>query len=71
MDSLPPIEPIIKPPIDCSIVLCAVPDCLDPVTPVGLCCPICTGEYTHSFSGLVANDVLLLPIKPTHCSNCR
>lgn len=33
-----PLPPL---PIDCSLVLCLAPDCPNPVTPEGQCCPIC------------------------------
>lgn len=41
-----PESRITLPPIDCRLVLCARPNCSNPVTPKGQCCPICPPDCT-------------------------
>ncbi len=41
--------------IDCRVIFCARPNCRNPVTPRGRCCPVCsngTNNYT------IALDIL-------------
>lgn len=46
----------ISDPVDCSTVLCERPDCANPFTPPGECCPVCPcpGIYMYMYGNRVA-----------------
>ena len=37
-------EVTLSPPINCKLALCAIPDCPNPITPKGQCCPVCVPD---------------------------
>ncbi|KAH3747614.1 hypothetical protein DPMN_182042 [Dreissena polymorpha] len=39
--------------VDCALVQCAAPQCVDSFTPPGQCCPVCEGKKSCNYKGRV------------------
>ncbi|KAI4897940.1 hypothetical protein NFI96_019845 [Prochilodus magdalenae] len=53
--------------VTCAPVVCPVPPCLNPITPIGQCCPQCEHCYHN---GAMLRDGETVPDRSDRCSEC-